>query len=517
MKKLFIFLFVTILSCNTTSVNKQYINDSNSNITTPKNNKSENNNISNNNNLITDKYEILYNSVKEGLELYGCDAYQISNFSKLYSEFENKIKETSNFKDFSANYLDRFRKAFLKNSIEEYKLDSFYCYYCESYENFTKNIKIDLSEVKQFFVKNDGTEIFISTSLNNLRLKEFDSFSGKLADGNNTENPQENDLMNEKLTVKRKTIYIIDKLFIKPLKIGNRIFSSCRMNEFYYNKDTNKFFINQVYQNNTSFQNNTNSLVKENFYLQNIDILEIFTYINYNNILKIYTSYFDKYIKILDGRYLTVDLYLNNTNNQYYKLFKEVFITYLNGILNYEKIKVILIKNKIYINVEPYLLTKKLKKMYLKNLIEIDFSSKEITEDLKSLSLYVKFNENVIVEDNLIQEITDMKANSKGEIIILDNINKIIWRVVPFKLIEKIAGKRINYKNGDKNILNFINPEFIDIDKDDNIYVLDKGRKEILKIPDDRKLEEKKNYSIFYKQFGDKVKVKIDEHQNYDH
>jgi sugar lactone lactonase YvrE len=96
-----------------------------------------------------------------------------------------------------------------------------------------------------------------------------------------------------------------------------------------------------------------------------------------------------------------------------------------------------------------------------------------------------------------------MITNSKGEIIVLDYKQNRLWKVTPSKKIELLAGSSTGYKDGksdqaqfdfkyDFGILKYrieegqmyLKDTFsrLEIDKNDNIYVFDKGNRAIRKV-----------------------------------
>lgn len=78
------------------------------------------------------------------------------------------------------------------------------------------------------------------------------------------------------------------------------------------------------------------------------------------------------------------------------------------------------------------------------------------------------------------------KINSKGEMYITDIKAHCIWKIIPYKELTMFAGNgQAGFKDGKGQEAQFNTPTAIDIDGQDNIYIIDSGNKAIRKITHD--------------------------------
>ncbi|MFN8672246.1 MAG: hypothetical protein U0457_09240 [Candidatus Sericytochromatia bacterium] len=356
-----------------------------------------------------------------------------------------------NFNDNSYNNFFEKYKQYVEDVKKNYKPNSslYKCLYCEDEKETLKKLDFSLDEINNFSVDKFGQKIFL------MKYYNLDYNSG---------------LLNNDGTIKRKYLYTID-LFnnVSIFKSDNKISYSCQLEGFFINKN-NKVIIGKMQKTNTKLKNT------------------------------LLIGHLDEDAKI------NFSSYEDNDNNEQ-KIPETIFSMTYGDKKNLDKLKVILFDENMFIY-PPINLEDPLYYLFYSNKIALsEIKYKELNEAIKigkrkERDYYVK--NNVIPQEGIIKDISDMKSNSKNEIIIADSVSNIIWKLIPYKSIEKIAGSNnTGYKDGKKEESLFNNPTLIDIDDNDNIYVLDKGNKSIRKITPDGKV------STFYKQLTEKIKVTL--------
>jgi len=91
-----------------------------------------------------------------------------------------------------------------------------------------------------------------------------------------------------------------------------------------------------------------------------------------------------------------------------------------------------------------------------------------------------------IINSREIGTITKSRVNSKGEIYYTDKTKHCIWKIIPYKELTMFAGNgSAGFKDGKGQDSQFNTPTVIDIDGQDNIYVVDSENKAIRKITPD--------------------------------
>lgn len=248
--------------------------------------------------------------------------------------------------------------------------------------------------------------------------------------------------------------------------------------------------------------------------------------------------YIGKKLKYLDNKVISVDMkplskYIFEYNNSN---IANIFVVLDNS---FKKIKPSFILGKIR-DVHPYdyplVYTNKENKLYFNGKTTLEsvknyrversdniISEYDVeTEEIKNI-IPEEFYPNTSVKKlNPIMSIGEMITNSKGEIIVLDYKQNRLWKVTPSKKIELLAGSSTGYKDGKSDQVQFdfkydfgiqdygvedsnmyLKDRFsrLEIDKNDNIYVFDKGNRAIRKVTPDGEV------TTFYKTSQDEQPI----------
>ena len=313
--------------------------------------------------------------------------------------------------------------------------------YCENYEDAIKNITLNINEISDFDIKDNELYIITKNILNNDGLE------------------------------KRKFIYIAKNNVLSLFKINNSISKDLTCKPSY---ETIKFYKNALYLDHIKIENNIITsdsnlfadIIKNNFY----DI----SYFPVDD-----SSIRELIINKKENGLSYAHAFTRNEPDKYRFAFDKN-IVYSNFVYS----------NPIYIET---------------NNPNIKTSKNVITKFFRNEKTRTTTLEEIIPkkDQNKIKDISIMKSNSKGEIIVVDNESNFIWKISPYEKVELLIGNgKKGYKDSDNSTeAEFSNITILNIDNFDNLYAFDKDNKAIRKITPNGKV------TSLYTQNTDEIKV----------
>lgn len=347
-----------------------------------------------------------------------------------------------------------------KNILEPYRIPLKHSYvgkkFCEPLDEST--IKTELKFPLDIAASKDGKSVYVINKqcgyyIGNIPPRDFYYKDCNFNINDNIRNKP----------IKRNFIYkITEDKKIEVLRINNIPPISCQLNETIGIDNKDNLYISDRSNQVIYKISNENTLTK---------VLEINANSSDSSIINL-EGPSDLYIENTDV-YFLMENYFGNTNSYVVKIddkgkskILEEFYSFGNFSLN----------------------------VYKGNIFGGVFSDSSSVDTSKNLS-------NELERLKINTALSRLKFNSKGEHFLSDSKNNIIWKIIDFKEIIKVAGDgKAGFKDGKGDEAEFNYPTGMSFDAQDNLYVADTGNNAIRKITPDGVV------TTFYVQKTDQLK-----------